>query len=268
MIATNVGRVAVDAGNADSERCESVRRRRVVLTSRCWRQCTWRQQLSGRNGGKRAVLRGELVISRKAIAQGMSDALRCPVCSCAHFFYPLHMRPRVQRAPGIPCALCLEGANYRQNSRTTCRENAKVSFSSFRGALGAGPESIAQQSWWINGFRAQPCGLPRNDEECDTWMNCFEDVHVSSAKRSSDPVPAIDGHDEKAMTSPDLPAELKAALDAKLRGFSRNDAAERRPPYPKPTATVAAPARSAPRPMRWPMRWRGCLRPMPRSRRA
>jgi ribosomal protein RSM22 (predicted rRNA methylase) len=28
-------------------------------------------------------------------------------------------------------------------------------------------------------------------------------------------------------TSPDLPAELKAALDAKLRGFSRNDAAER-----------------------------------------
>jgi len=29
------------------------------------------------------------------------------------------------------------------------------------------------------------------------------------------------------MTSPDLPAELKSALDAKLRGFSRNDAAER-----------------------------------------
>jgi ribosomal protein RSM22 (predicted rRNA methylase) len=29
------------------------------------------------------------------------------------------------------------------------------------------------------------------------------------------------------MTSPDLPAELKAALDGKLRGFSRNDAADR-----------------------------------------
>src|SRR6266567_9214883 len=29
------------------------------------------------------------------------------------------------------------------------------------------------------------------------------------------------------MTSPDLPAELKAALDGKLRGFSRNDAAAR-----------------------------------------
>src|SRR5881628_3119949 len=29
------------------------------------------------------------------------------------------------------------------------------------------------------------------------------------------------------MTSPDLPAELKAALDDKLRGFSRSDAAGR-----------------------------------------
>ena len=29
------------------------------------------------------------------------------------------------------------------------------------------------------------------------------------------------------MTSPDLPAELKAALDGKLRGFSRSDAAAR-----------------------------------------
>ena len=33
MIATIVGRVAVDAGSADSERHESVRQRRVVLTS-------------------------------------------------------------------------------------------------------------------------------------------------------------------------------------------------------------------------------------------
>src|SRR5437660_12092078 len=45
MIVTIVGRVAVDAGSAENERHESVRQRRVVLTSRCWRQCTWRQQL-------------------------------------------------------------------------------------------------------------------------------------------------------------------------------------------------------------------------------
>ena len=114
---------AVDAEAATDERGRRVRQRRVVLTSRCWRQCTWRQQLSGRNGGKRAVLRGDHVISRKAIAQGMSDVLRCPVCSCAHSFYPLHMRPRVQRASGIPCALCLERAKIPANlGRNASRE--------------------------------------------------------------------------------------------------------------------------------------------------
>ena len=77
---------AVDADGACDDGARRVRQRRVVLTSRCWRQCTWRQLLPGRNGGKRAVLRGEHVISRKAIAQGMSDVLRCPVCSCAAFF--------------------------------------------------------------------------------------------------------------------------------------------------------------------------------------
>src|SRR4051794_32731652 len=39
----------------------------------------------GRNGGKTAVLRGELAISCKAIAQGRPGVLRCPVCSCAYF---------------------------------------------------------------------------------------------------------------------------------------------------------------------------------------
>src|SRR5881227_4369180 len=75
MIATNVGRGAVDAGSADSERHESVRQRRVVLTPRGWRR-RWQQYMAHR---------GDHVISRKAIAQGMSDVLRCPVCSCAHF---------------------------------------------------------------------------------------------------------------------------------------------------------------------------------------
>ena len=84
---------------------ESVRQRRVVLTSRCWRQAPGGNCFPGRDGGKRAVHRGEHVISRKAIAQGMSDVLRCPVCSCAHFLCTLRMRPRVQRASGIPCAL-------------------------------------------------------------------------------------------------------------------------------------------------------------------
>jgi hypothetical protein len=40
---------------------------------------------SGATVARKPVHRGERVISRKAIAQGMSDVLRCPVCSCAHF---------------------------------------------------------------------------------------------------------------------------------------------------------------------------------------
>jgi hypothetical protein len=32
-----------------------------------------------------------------------------PVCSCAHFLVPLHTGPRVQRAPGLPCALVILG---------------------------------------------------------------------------------------------------------------------------------------------------------------
>jgi hypothetical protein len=60
-------------------------------------------------GAESPIPRGERVISRKAIAQGMSDVLRCPVCSCAAFCTISHTRPRVQRASGIPCALSLEG---------------------------------------------------------------------------------------------------------------------------------------------------------------
>src|SRR5258708_38680564 len=62
----------------------SVRRSRVVLTPRCWRQVAWRYSRS--DGGKRAVHRGELAISRKAIAQGRPECSSCPVCSCALLF--------------------------------------------------------------------------------------------------------------------------------------------------------------------------------------
>ena len=105
MIATNVGRGAVDAGSADSERRESVRRSRVVLTPDAGVKFRGNKLPRG-DGGKRASAhRGERVISRKAIAQGMSDCLRCPVCSYAQLSTILRTRPRVQRASGIPCAL-------------------------------------------------------------------------------------------------------------------------------------------------------------------
>ena len=114
---TNAGRGAMDVESPLDERRGSVRQRRVVLTPRSWR-LRWQQYKAHR---------GERVISRKAIAQGMSDVLRCPVCSCAHFLSTLRMRPRVQRASGIPCALCFqEGEDYLQASGAMRRENANM----------------------------------------------------------------------------------------------------------------------------------------------
>src|SRR5881396_4119052 len=45
-----------------------------------------RSKLLRDDGGKRAVHRGELEVSRKAIAQGRPECSRCPVCSCAALF--------------------------------------------------------------------------------------------------------------------------------------------------------------------------------------
>ena len=75
-IVTNVGRDAVDADAATDERSLSVRRSRVVLTPRCWRQVFEKLTPLGDDGGKRAVHRGDHEVSRKAIAQGRPDALR------------------------------------------------------------------------------------------------------------------------------------------------------------------------------------------------
>jgi hypothetical protein len=48
-----------------------------------------------------------------------------PVCSCAHFFVLMRTGPRVQRAPGLPCALYFEeGRAARYNSGASRRENA------------------------------------------------------------------------------------------------------------------------------------------------
>ena len=71
------------------------------------------------------ILRGERGISRKAIAQGMSDRLRCPVCSCAVSFYFAH---------GTAGAACIRHSllppfwrdNETQASGAFRRENADV----------------------------------------------------------------------------------------------------------------------------------------------
>ena len=40
-------------------------------------------KVSASDGGNKPAHRGEHEVSRKAIAQGMSECFRCPVCSCA-----------------------------------------------------------------------------------------------------------------------------------------------------------------------------------------
>ena len=78
-----------------------------------WRRGCWRQARGtcpASDGGKQPVHRGDHVISRKAIAQGMSvcSPLTCMLV-CAFSYAQMHTRPRVQRAPGIPCSLCSSG---------------------------------------------------------------------------------------------------------------------------------------------------------------
>src|SRR5258708_31686922 len=67
---------------------------------------------------RRIRRRGERGISRKAIAQGRRNAPTVPVCSCAFPLCTLHTRPRVQQAPGVPCALFFRG-------ETICKARAK-----------------------------------------------------------------------------------------------------------------------------------------------
>ena len=60
----------------------------------------------------------------KTIAQGMPDDCGVPLVANACAFL-LHRRPRVQRAPGIPCALgFFDGHFSSYNSGVTCRGKA------------------------------------------------------------------------------------------------------------------------------------------------
>src|SRR5689334_19420721 len=102
----------MDADAATDERGLCVRQNRVVLTPRRWRQVLKKLTLLRSDGGKKAVHRGDHDISRKAIAQGRPDALRWTCMLVCVFFAQLHTRPRVQRAPGLPCALYLSRARF------------------------------------------------------------------------------------------------------------------------------------------------------------
>jgi len=97
---------------------------------------SWRKGKSARPGAdapvirrrrrqESPILRGEREISRKAIAQGMSDCLRCPVCSCAIFVLPF-ARETAGAARIRHSLLPLLRDNETQTSGASRRENADV----------------------------------------------------------------------------------------------------------------------------------------------
>src|SRR5258708_30626673 len=61
--------------------------------------------------------RGEHDISRNPPRRESRIASAEPVCSCAFVCAFLHTRPRVQRAPGFPCALLLLERVERRKAR-------------------------------------------------------------------------------------------------------------------------------------------------------
>ena len=69
--------------SAPDETPKPVRRSRVVLAPRCWRQALWDVFRGKVTVTTSPLHRGEHEVSRKAIAQGMSECFRSPVCSCA-----------------------------------------------------------------------------------------------------------------------------------------------------------------------------------------
>src|SRR5215204_560990 len=106
----------------------SVWQNRVVLTPRCWRQALEKQaSFSGVTVTTSPLHREEHDISRKAVAQGMSECFRCPVCSCAPNAQLLaHETAGAARTRHSLRPLCLErdiglanlGQNHAARSRT------------------------------------------------------------------------------------------------------------------------------------------------------
>ena len=73
---------------------------------------------SAGDGGKRAVLREEHEVSRKAIAQGRPGcSRRTCMLVCSLCYAQSHTGPRVRRAPGLPRALYLEGGRFSSKAR-------------------------------------------------------------------------------------------------------------------------------------------------------
>src|SRR6266536_601435 len=115
--------------------------------------------------------RGEHEVSRKAIAQGMSDCLRCPVCSCAPFLRTLahetagaartrhSLRPLFKRRKRI-CKT--SGETRREN--TFCRLGSLTIESETAGVASPTGSSPVQRPLAAGHHHAEP---PPEQQPCD-----------------------------------------------------------------------------------------------------
>src|SRR5688572_17805740 len=112
------GRIAIVTTRWARDAMDAAVQRRMVLlrtVKSCGPGAAYAgEKLLGNNSLRATVTtsslhRGEHEVSRKAVAQGMSVCSPLPcMLVCRHSCALWHMRPRVQRAPGIPCALYFE----------------------------------------------------------------------------------------------------------------------------------------------------------------
>src|SRR6185436_13348918 len=80
---------------------------------------------SAGDGGKRAVLREEHEVSRKAIAQGRPECSRCPVCSCAVLFAQIARGTAGAASTRSSLRPLVGGTRFKQNlGRKSRRESA------------------------------------------------------------------------------------------------------------------------------------------------
>ena len=126
---------------------------------------------SAGDGGKRIRLQGEHGISRKTIAQGMPGCSGCTCMLVCAFFCAFCTRDRgCQPAPGIPCALLIEGREQLQNlGRNAPRERGGVSSPPrlWQSPAKAG-DPVFQRHQWLDreaaAIRGSPGPKPGDDE--------------------------------------------------------------------------------------------------------
>ena len=79
---------------------------------------------SGSDGGKRNSSPGRARHKPSNHCAGKAGCSPLDLYARVHFFVPLHTRPRVQRAPGLPCALVISGARAVASTRGARRLRA------------------------------------------------------------------------------------------------------------------------------------------------